>query len=140
MSHHLLRDLAKVGAGIVIADLLSAIWFATAGLLPVTMLGVSWSADMIPEIVLFDGALLVLLIHLGWGVKLPVISPSERTLLMLSGIIFLVVALAHFARIMFNLDVVLGGFEIPLWLSWLGVLVTLYLSYSSFHYVLHSRR
>lgn len=139
MSHSTLRDLAKVGAGLVIADMVSALWLASAGLLPMTILGVSWDASMVPEILVFDGALLILLIHLGWNVRLPVTSPSERTLLALSGTIFLVVALLHFARLMFDWQLALGGFAIPLWLSWLGFGVTLYLSYSSFHYVLHGR-
>lgn len=140
MSQHMLRDLAKVGAGVVVADLISVVWLASAGLLSVTLLGVEWSLDMLPEILVFDGALLILLIHLGWNARLPVTSPSERTLLALSGIIFLAVALVHFARLTFGWQLALGGFEIPLWLSWLGFGITLYLSYSSFHYVLHGRR
>jgi hypothetical protein len=140
MSHHFLRDLAKVGVGLVIADLLSVIWLATTGLLPVTILGVSWSTDMIPAVVVFDAALLVCFAHLGWNVRMPVTSPSERTLLLATGTIFLCVAVLHFLRLVFSLPLALGDFMIPLWLSWLGFAITLYFAYSNFHYALHSRR
>lgn len=134
ISHHTLREIAKVGSGLVIADLLSAIWLSASGLFPLTMLGVTWTSAAIPEIIVFDGALLLLLLHYGWNMKLPITSPSERTLLILAGSLFLVVAIAHLARLMFGLDVILGGFELPLWLSWIGVFVTGYLSYASFHF------
>lgn len=140
MSHATLRDIAKVGAGLVIADIFSAVWFASVGLLPMTILGITWDVSMLPEILVFDIALLILLVHLGWKVRMPVASPSERTLLTIAGTVFLIVAILHFLRLVFSWQVALGGFEIPVWLSWFGFLVTLYLSYSSFHYVLHGRR
>lgn len=139
MNYHTLREIAKVGAGLVIADMISAIWLASAGLLPMTILGVSWSADMLPEILVFDGALLLLLVHLGWNMRLPVSSPSERTLLTVAGVLFLVVALVHFMRVTFGWGLILGGFAVPLWLSWIGFAITLYLSYSCFHFVRHRR-
>ncbi len=123
-----------MGTGLVLADLISAFWFSATGLLPMTLLGVTWTSQAIPEIVVFDGALLLLLIHFGWNMKLPIASPSERTLLNLAGIIFLVVALAHLVRLTFGWNLILGGFAIPLWLSWVGVFVAAYLSYSSFHF------
>ncbi|MBU6321640.1 MAG: hypothetical protein KGI78_01770 [Patescibacteria group bacterium] len=140
MPHSTLRDLAKVGAGLVIADMLVGIWLASGGLLPVSILGVTWTADMLPAAFVFDGALLILLVHLGWRVRLPVSSPSERSLLAFSGTVFLVVALLHLTRLMFDWQLALGGFMIPLWLSWFGFAITLYLSYASFHYVLHGKR
>lgn len=140
MNHHTLREIAKVGTGLVLADLVGVIWFSSAGLLPMTMLGVTWTNSMLPEIFVFDIALLVLLIHFGWNMRLPISSPSERTLLTLSGTVFLVIALAHFIRIMFGMRLILGTFTIPLWLSWVGVAITIYLSYSSFHFARHGRR
>ncbi|MGH9021478.1 MAG: hypothetical protein ACRDV0_10805 [Acidimicrobiales bacterium] len=134
MTHHTLKEIAKVAVGIVIADLISVIWLAGAGLFPMSIFGVVWTSTAVPEILVLDVALLILFAHLGWGAKLPLTSPSERTLLILSGILFLVVALLHLARLAFGLDLALGTFEIPLWLSWVGVIVTGYLSYASFHF------
>ncbi|HVW82652.1 MAG TPA: hypothetical protein VHC68_01780 [Candidatus Paceibacterota bacterium] len=132
--HHLLKELAKVATGLVVADLISCIWLAGAGLFPMSIFGVVWTSAAVPEILVLDAALLILFVHLGWGVKLPVSSPSERTLLMLSGFLFLIIALLHLARLAFGLDLALGTFEIPLWLSWIGIVVTAYFSYASFHF------
>ena len=134
MNHHTLREIAKVASGLVLADIISAVWFSAAGLLPLTILGVTWTSSSIPEIIVFDGALLLFLIHFGWNMKLPIASPSERSLLIVAGVIFLVVAVAHLVRLAFGLDLILGNADIPLWLSWVGVLITGYLSYSCFHF------
>jgi hypothetical protein len=55
-------------------------------------------------------------------------------LLVIVGIVFLVVMLLHLARLVFNLNLALGSFDVPVWLSWVGVFITGYLSYSSFHF------
>jgi hypothetical protein len=140
MNHHTLREIAKVGVGLVIADIVCGLWFAGAGLFPITILGVAWSANAIGPAIVFDLALIILLAHFAWNMRLPISSPSERTLLQLAGVIFLVVALGHLARLMFNANLILGGFEIPMWLSWAGVIVTAYLSYASFHFAGMRRR
>ena len=140
MIHHKLREAAKVGSGLVLADIISVLWFSAAGLLPVTILGVTWTSAALPEILVFDIALLLLLVHYGWSMRMPVSSPSERTLLMIAGLIFLVVALVHLARLAFGIDIILGDFAIPLWLSWVGVIFAGYLSYASFHFAGMRRR
>lgn len=134
--HKLLRDLAKVGVGLFIADFVSVIWFGTAGFFPLTILGVTWTADALLPIALFDIGAIVLLAHWGWNLKLPVRSPSERNLLFLAGTVFFVVAALHLLRLAFGWNVLLGSFDVPLWLSWFGVLLAGYLSYSSFHFAL----
>jgi hypothetical protein len=134
MNHHTLRELAKVATGLVLADLISCLWLAGAGLFPMSIFGVTWTTGAVPEIVLLDLALFILFAHIGWGIKVPVSSPSERTLLGISGVLFLLIALAHLTRLAFGIDIALGTFEIPLWLSWVGVIVTGYLSYASFHF------
>lgn len=132
--HRILREIAKIGTGLVLADFISVFWLSASGLFPLSLLGVTWTSAMIPEVLVFDGALLILLAHYGWRLRLPVTSPSERTLLAITGGIFLVVALAHLLRLLFGLQLMLGTFEIPLWLSWAGVFVAAYLSYASFHF------
>lgn len=140
MNHYHLREIAKVGTGLVLADIVSVFWFSAVGLLPMSILGVTWTTSMLPEIVIFDLALLLLLVHYGWKMKLPISSPSERTLLNATGIIFLIVALVHFIRITFGLQIFLGTFMIPFWFSWIGIIITGYLSYASFHFANMRRR
>ena len=134
------RDIAKVGVGVVVADMLSVLWLNTAGFFPLTVLGVMWTQEAILPIVMFDLALIILLVHWGWNAKLPINSPSERGLLRIAGIIFLAVAVMHLARLAFGWDLVLGEFSAPLWLSWLGVLIAAYLSYSSFHFATRGKK
>lgn len=140
MTHHSLREAAKVGVGLVIADFISVLWFSGAGFFPLTILGITWSAAAVWPIIIFDLALILLLAHYGWSMKLPIKSPTERGLLKLVGLIFLIVALLHLLRIAFGWDLILGNVAIPLWLSWLGVVIPGYLSYSSFHFALHKQR
>ena len=142
MRHKTLRELAKIGSGLVVADIITTLWYSGAGLLPMTILGVRWTNNMVPELLVFDAALLLLLAHYGWNMKLPIESPSERTLLIIAGVIFLVVALGHLAILMFGWKYILGDFRIPIWLSWVGVFFTAYMAYSSFHFAmrLHGKR
>lgn len=137
---HNLRELAKLATGLVLADALYAIWLSGAGALPVAFLGVSILQTMVVPIVVFDSVLALLLAHYGWGIALPVRTLRERTALIVIGIIFAIVALAHWVRIAFGIDIVLGSWLVPVWLSWIGVLVTTYLSYLSFHFAFVKRR
>lgn len=141
MSHNrALREVAKVATGLVLADILSAVWFSAAGLLPFVFLGVTWTSRMLPEVIVFDGALLLLLVHYGWNMRLPVNSPSERTLLTIAGIIFAIVSLVHLVRLLFNISILFGGLALPPWVSWAGFLLAGYLAYSSFSFAHRLRR
>ena len=124
--------------GLVIADLVCVVWFSTTGFFPLTVLGVTWTSAAIAPIVIFDLALIILLAHYGWSMRLPISSPSERILLFLSGYVFLIVALAHLLRIAFDWQILLGAAVVPTWLSWIGVVIAGYLSYSSFHFARHA--
>jgi hypothetical protein len=140
MHHKALREIAKVGTGLILADLIGIFMFSGFGFFPLSMLGVTWTGAMVPEMAVFDVALLVILTHFGWNMRTPVSSPSERTLLLITGIIFLVLALAHLIRLMFGIDFILGDFQIPAWISWVGVAVAAYLSYSCFHFAARAHR
>ena len=139
MHHHTLREAGKIGVGLVIADLVSVLWFSGAGFFPIVILGITWSASAIWPIIILDFALILLLAHYGWNMKLPIKSPSERKLLMLVGLVFLVVALLHLLRIAFGWNFILGDTTIPVWLSWFGVIIPGYLSYSSLHFARRAR-
>jgi hypothetical protein len=54
---------------------------------------------------------------------------NQSTFLKTSGIIFLVVALVHLWRAIAGIDLTIGSTMVPMWLSWVVVLVLGYLSY-----------
>jgi len=132
--HKHLHSIAKFATGVVAADLLAVIWLGFTGYFPLSVLGITFPETSILPIAFFDVALLIILIHFGWNIKLPVQSPNEKTLLWLSGIVFAVVSLAHLFRLAFGWDLIVGSFFAPGWVSWLGIILTGYLSYSSFHF------
>jgi hypothetical protein len=140
MHRHSLREIAKIGVGLVAADLISVLWFSGAGFFPVTILNITWTSAAVVPIVLFDSALILLLAHYGWSMKLPIESPSEKKLLLIIGTVFFIVALVHLVRLAFALDLNLGDVAVPLWMSWLGVIIPAYLSYCSFHFAGHRPR
>lgn len=132
MSHKNLRDLAKFGSGLIAADLATTIWFAYSGLLPITSMGITFTETMIWPAIIFDTALLGLLIHYGWNIgTIPALR--ERTYYLMVGFVFTIVAIVHFARILFDMDLVFMNWEAPHWLSWIATGVTTYLAYMSFH-------
>jgi|SRR6185312_4411358 len=138
MSHRTLREVAKFCAGLVAADLLTLLWFWSNNIFPVQTWGVTWTSDIVLPGVVFDAALLIILIHYGWNLgKIP--RPKERTYLLFVGVILSVVALAHLARIFTGSDVVIMSWVVPLWLSWIGTAVAAYLAYASFYFAMRSR-
>ena len=50
-------------------------------------------------------------------------SPRLRTYLIISGVIFALVALGHLLRVLNGWDFVLGPWSLPLWFSWGATLV-----------------
>lgn len=138
-SHKTLQELSKVGIGLVVGDLL-ALWYLYANnITTATFLGVSVTSLPVLPIVLFDLALIALLAHYAWRIDFPVKSPTMKVLLILVGVVFGLVAIAHFLRIVLTASVSVGSVIVPLWVSWIGVIVTAYLSYSSFHFALRKK-
>lgn len=54
---------------------------------------------------------------------------NQQNYLRLSGIIFGLVAVFHLIRIVFNWSVVIGPYDIPVWISYIGLVVAAILSY-----------
>jgi hypothetical protein len=54
---------------------------------------------------------------------------SQRTFSLVAGLIFLVVALMHLLRLALGWHVVLAGWTVPLWVSWVALPVAGYLAY-----------
>ena len=57
---------------------------------------------------------------------------KPKVYFMLSGVIFLAVAAMHLARLLSGWEVVLGQFNLPMWGSVLGLLLSGYLSFEGF--------
>ncbi|VAW32648.1 hypothetical protein MNBD_CPR01-455 [hydrothermal vent metagenome] len=134
--HHKLRELAKIATGLVIADALTGAWLASMGLLPISFFGITFTQTAILPGIIFDSVLALLLAHYGWGIKLPVRTLRERTMLRAIGTLLAIVAIGHWSRIAFGVDIVIDGWLFPVWLSWFAVTITTYLSYVSFHFSL----
>lgn len=139
MNHHTLREIAKFLSGMVAAKILTVLWLAWTGLLPLILIGTPFGEDSVAPAMLFNVAILSLLVYYGWHLKSPVHSPSERKLLLIVGALFLIVAALHFTRLVLGWSLIFGDFMVPDWVSWLGLLVTIYLSYSAFHFALRMK-
>lgn len=139
MTHTTLREIAKFLSGAVAAKILITLWFSTAGLLPVLLAGTPFTTESVFPAMIFNVAVLAILVYYGWHVKSPVHAPSERKLLLAAGVVFLLVALIHFLRVLFGWTLIVGDMDVPEWFSWFGVLLALYLSYASFHFALRMR-
>jgi hypothetical protein len=57
---------------------------------------------------------------------------SRRAYLLVSAVIFSLVALLHLARIVFGWSAVIGNCSVPMWLSWVGLIVAGALVYFGF--------
>ncbi|HEC93880.1 MAG TPA: hypothetical protein ENI56_00715 [Candidatus Kaiserbacteria bacterium] len=138
--NHNLRELAKLLTGVVLADATAIVWMAGIHMLPLSFMGATITNATVLPVVLFDAMLALILVHYGWGIALPVRTVRERTMLYAIGILFAAVALLHWVRIAFGLPLYLGTLLIPVWLSWIAVIITTYLSYISFHFALLRRK
>lgn len=134
MTHHTLREACKFLSGMVAAKLAFVVWFSTTGLTPVILAGTPFTADSIGPALVFNVALLLMLVYYGWHMKSPIHSPSERMLVTIAGLIFLFVAVIHAMRLVFGWQFIVGDLTVPLWLSWVGVAFAAYLAYASFHF------
>ena len=57
---------------------------------------------------------------------------TQRTFNTAAGTIFLLVAILHALRLFFGWHASIGGWIVPMWASWAGVVVAGFLAYSAF--------
>jgi hypothetical protein len=57
---------------------------------------------------------------------------SKNTFSLLSGAIFLVVGVAHALRLVFKWEVVVAGWQVPMWVSPVAFVIAAYLAYEGF--------
>ena len=139
MKRQWLHDAAKVGTGLVVADILTHWWLIAQDIPPTEFLGLPVNASMLITGTVIDVFILIMLVHYGWHIgKIPQIK--ERTYLTAAGIIFIVVAGGHLIRVLYSGDVIVFGWEVPFLLSWIGIAAATYLAYASFHFAARIRR
>ncbi len=131
MKNYSLHEAAKVLAGFVLADLITIVWLSSAKLLPVHVLGLAVTSQTLLPMVMFDIALFLVLLHYGWNIgKMPRVR--EGSYLLAMGALFGLITVAHLWSILEGSSLTILDFTMPLWLSWVGVAVTAYLTYMSF--------
>ena len=57
---------------------------------------------------------------------------SRRSYALVTGIVFLVIAILHLLRVIFGWKAVIGGWSMPIWVSWVALVVAGYLAYEGF--------
>lgn len=57
---------------------------------------------------------------------------NKKTFLTVVGVIFSVIAILHLLRAVLGWNAVIGTFSVPMWLSWVAVVVAAFLAYSAF--------
>jgi len=57
---------------------------------------------------------------------------TQRTFNLTAGTLFLLVAILHALRLLFGWHASMGGWIVPMWVSWAGVVVAGFLAYSAF--------
>lgn len=59
---------------------------------------------------------------------------THKTFFKVASTIFLIVGVVHALRILNGWSAVIGGWSVPMWLSWLAVILTGYLAYTGFRF------
>jgi len=54
---------------------------------------------------------------------------SEKKFLIISGLIFLVVAVIHVLRLALGWQVIIGDWAVPMWVSWVACVIAGFLAY-----------
>ncbi len=57
---------------------------------------------------------------------------KEKSLFLIVGVIFGLIAILHLLRIIFGWGAIIGNFNVPMWFSYIALALSGYLSYSAF--------
>lgn len=57
---------------------------------------------------------------------------TQRTFSLITATLFSVIALLHAVRILHGWQVTIGGGVVPIWVSWIGLVIAAYLAYQGF--------
>lgn len=56
---------------------------------------------------------------------------SNKAYLSLSGLIFLIIAVLHLLRAVYGWEAAIGGWMVPMWISWVALVVSGYLAWNA---------
>ncbi|MBI2123841.1 MAG: hypothetical protein HYU04_01210 [Candidatus Wildermuthbacteria bacterium] len=59
---------------------------------------------------------------------------NQKTFSLVAGTIFLIIGVLHVARIIFGWEAVIGGWQVPMQLSWVAAVAGLYLGFQGVRY------
>ena len=57
---------------------------------------------------------------------------NRKRFTLAAGVVFSLVAALHLLRLVFGWDAVIGGWNVPLWISWAAIAIAGYLAYTAF--------
>jgi hypothetical protein len=57
---------------------------------------------------------------------------TQRNFSLVSAVIFALIALLHAARLLRGWQVTIEGAVVPIWISWIGLVIAAYLAYEGF--------
>jgi hypothetical protein len=57
---------------------------------------------------------------------------TQRTFSLIAAAVFLLIALGHAIRLLFGWHVTIENVVVPVWISWIGLAVAIYLAYQGF--------
>lgn len=137
--HHFMQELSKFLAGLIFADFLVGVWLYFGGLLPMEFMGLVITEPLAVAGMVFDVILVLLLVHYGWHINIPSPNLKQKTFLYTVGILLSLVSALHLLRLIFGLQINIGPWLAPFWLSWMGTLVTGYLGYASLKFATHRK-
>lgn len=63
---------------------------------------------------------------------------SQKNFLLVAGVFFLLVALGHVLRVAFSASVVIQNTSVPMWVSWIAIVVTGFLAYEGLQLAMKS--
>jgi hypothetical protein len=133
MRNNSLHEIAKFAAGLVAADFFWLVWFSQQHVKSAVFFGATMTQDMVLPSIIFDIAVFLMLTHYAWNIG-TIPHLRERAYMLVAGTIFTIVAAGHIWRIFTQADLTIMDWTAPLWLSWIGVAVAIYLAYSSFYF------
>lgn len=56
----------------------------------------------------------------------------QKTYFTVTAVIFLLIAILHALRLVYGWGAVIGSWAVPMWFSWFGIIITLFLSFQGF--------
>jgi hypothetical protein len=57
---------------------------------------------------------------------------TQKTFLLIASVIFSLIALGHLSRLVFKWSVLLGAWQVPLWVNGVALVIFAYLAYEGF--------